>query len=246
MRFNPCAVVPVYRHENTVRDVVRKLIDLKLPVIVIDDGNPPEAFHVLKKVAEEFLGVIVISHQVNMGKGGAVCSGLREAFRLGFTHALQVDAGGQHDASAIPFLLKASRKHFKNLVGGFPVYDMSVPRSREIGRKITNFWVHVETLSSGIPDAMCGLRIYPLARTVPVLEKIRTFRMGFDIEILVRLSWENVGMNFYPVKVFYPQNGISNFHMFRDNVEISKLHMRLVCGMLLRLPRILFGKNRNG
>lgn len=93
---------------------------------------------------------------------------------------------------------------------------------------------------------MCGLRIYPLARTVPVLKKIRTFRMGFDIEILVRLSWENVGMNFYPVKVFYPQNGISNFHMFRDNVEISKLHMRLVCGMLLRLPRILFGKNRNG
>lgn len=246
MKFNPCAIVPVYRHENTVRDVVEKLVDLKLPVIIIDDGNTPEALHVLKKISQEFSGVAVISHPVNMGKGGAVCSGLREAFQLGFTHALQVDADGQHDVSAIPFLLKASYKHGKNLIGGFPVYDASVPKEREVGRKITNFWVHVETLSSRIPDAMCGLRVYPLAQTVSVLEKIRTFRMGFDIEILVRLSWENVGMNFYPVKVFYPQNGVSNFHMLRDNLEISKLHTRLVCGMLLRIPKILFGKKSHG
>ncbi len=246
MNFNPCAIVPVYRHENTVRDVVVKLVDLKLPVIIIDDGNSPEALQVLKKISQEFSGVAVISHHVNMGKGGAVCSGLREAFLLGFSHALQVDADGQHDASAIPFLLKASRKHFENLVGGFPVYDASVPKEREIGRKITNFWVHVETLSSRIPDAMCGLRVYPLAQTVPVLENICTFRMGFDVEILVRLSWKNIGMNFYPVKVFYPQNGVSNFHMFRDNFEISKLHTRLVCGMLLRLPKILFGKRLHG
>lgn len=246
MEFNPCAVVPVYRHENTVRDVIEKLVALKLPVIIIDDGNTCEALHVLKKISQEFPGVIVISHQVNMGKGGAVCSGLREAFRLGFTHALQVDADGQHDASTVPFLLKASRKHFKNLVGGFPVYDASVPKEREIGRKITNFWIHIETLSAKIPDAMCGLRVYPLSQTVPVLEKICTFRMGFDIEILVRLSWKNVGMNFYPVKVFYPQNGVSNFHLFRDNLEISKLHTRLVCGMILRLPKILLGKRTHG
>ncbi len=246
MEFNPCAVVPVYRHENTVFAVVRKLVALRLPVIIVDDGNTPDALHVLKKISENLSGVIVISHHVNMGKGGAVCSGLREAFNLGFTHALQVDADGQHDASAIPFLLKASRKHFENLVGGFPVYDESVPKSREVGRKITNFWIRVETLSSKIPDAMCGLRVYPLARTIPVLEKIRTFRMGFDIEILVRLSWENVGMNFYPVKVFYPQNGVSNFHLFRDNLEISRLHTRLVLGMMFRLPGILLGKNKNG
>lgn len=246
MKFNPCAVVPVYRHENTVFAVVQKLVALRLPVILVDDGNTSDALQVLKRISETLPGVIVISHQVNMGKGGAVCSGLREAFQLGFSHALQVDADGQHDMSAIPFLLKASRKHFRNLVGGFPVYDASVPKEREIGRKITNFWVRVETLSSKIPDAMCGLRVYPLALTIPVLERVRTFRMGFDIEILVRLSWENVGMNFYPVKVFYPQNGVSNFHLLRDNVEISRLHTRLVFGMLFRLPGILIGKNRNG
>lgn len=246
MKFNPCAIVPVFRHENTVRDVVRGLVAQRLPVIIVDDGNPPEALQILQRISAEFPNVVTLSHHINMGKGGAVCTGLREAFRLGFTHALQIDADGQHDSSAVPLLLGASRKRPENLVGGFPVYDDSVPREREIGRKITNFWVHLETLSSRIPDAMCGLRIYPLRKTVPVLDKVRTFRMGFDIEILVRLSWERVGMDFYPVNVFYPRNGVSNFHVFRDNAEISKLHARLFCGMILRLPKLLLGSRKRG
>ena len=146
----------------------------------------------------------------------------------------------------IPFLLKAARKHPESLVGGFPQYDASVPKGREVGRKITNFWVAVETLSKDIPDAMCGFRVYPLQTTVPVLDKILTFRMGFDIEILVRLAWAGVKMLFYPVKVIYPENGVSNFRMLHDNLEISWLHTRLCCGMLVRLPKLLLQKKKHG
>lgn len=246
MEFNPCAIVPVYRHENTVLSTVQKLLEKKLPVILIDDGNTPEALSVLKKIAEQFPRVTLFSHAKNLGKGGAVCTGLREAFRAGFSHALQVDADGQHDLNAIPFFIKAAQKHPKDLIGGFPQYDDSVPGSRAAGRKITNFWIAVETLSRSIPDGMCGFRVYPLAACNSILQNIRTFRMGFDIEILVRLSWANVKMRFYPVSVFYPENGVSNFRMFHDNVEISLLHARLVCGMICRLPKILFQRKKHG
>ena len=246
MEFKPCAIVPVYRHENTVRAVVQSLHAQNLPVIIVDDGNTPEALQVLQRVAQEIPNVMVISHSVNMGKGGAVRTACTEALKAGFTHALQIDADGQHDPSMIPFLLKAARKHPEGLIGGFPQYDASVPKGREVGRKITNFWVAVETLSKQIPDAMCGFRVYPLQATVPVLKNLKTLRMGFDIEILVRLSWANVKMFFYPVKVIYPENGVSNFRMLHDNVEISLLHTRLCCGMLLRLPKLLLQKRKHG
>ena len=143
--------------------------------------------------------------------------------------------------------VKASKKHPGNLIAGFPQYDESVPKSRENGRKITNFWIAIETLSFDIPDAMCGFRIYPIEPTLPVIRKLSDFRMGFDIEILVRLKWRNVKMNFYPIQVRYPENGISNFRMVRDNISISWLHTKLFFGMVFRLPILLLRKiKKNG
>ena len=114
-----------------------------------------------------------------------------------------------------------------------------MPKSREQGRKITNFWVAIETLSKDIPDSMCGFRIYPVKSTMPVAKKVTSYRMGFDIEILVRLSWAGVKMRFYPIKVTYPEDGVSNFRVFGSNVEISWTHTKLCVGMLLRLPMLL-------
>ena len=180
-----------------------------------------------------------MTREKNGGKGAAVISGLEKAYEMGFTHALQMDADGQHDADAIPFFLKAAKKHPFDLVAGMPQYDGTVPKSREQGRKITNFWVAVETLSRSIPDSMCGFRVYPIAKVWPVAKKIRTYRMGFDIEILVRLSWAGLKMYFYPIKVKYPEDGVSNFRAFGDNVEISWTHTKLCFGMLIRSPIIL-------
>jgi len=234
-----CAIVPVYRHESTTRKVAEGLSALGLAVILVDDGNTPEGHAILEQVAREVPDTILVTHAKNGGKGKAVISGLQAAFEKGYTHALQVDADGQHDMASIPFFLKAAKKHPNDLVAGMPQYDSSVPKAREQGRKITNFWVAIETLSKDIPDSMCGFRVYPVASVWPVAKKIRNYRMGFDIEILVRLSWAGIKMRFYPVKVSYPEDGVSNFRVFHDNVAISFTHTKLCLGMMLRLPMIL-------
>ncbi len=179
---------------------------------------------------------------VNQGKGGAVMHGLKEAYKMGFTHALQVDADGQHDLDKIELFIGESFKAQDSLICGYPVYDESVPKSRASGRKLTTFFVSLETLSRDIVDAMCGFRVYPLNETFKLISKKRLRRrMEFDIEILVRLHWMGLKMNFYPVKVIYPENGISNFRMFYDNVAISVVHTLLVIGMIFRSP-ILIGR----
>lgn len=234
-----CAIVPVYRHEKTSRNVVKSLVDFDIPVILVDDGNAPEGHEILTQIANEFKNVKLVTHKCNCGKGASMRSGMEAAVEAGFTHALQVDADGQHDMGVIPIFLKETREHPDDLICGYPEYDESVPKAREHGRKITNFWVAIETLSLKIPDAMCGFRMYPLSTSWPVMKRLRNKRMGVDIEIIVRLSWAGVKMLFFPVKVNYPKDGVSNFRMFHDNVVISMTHTMLCFGMLFRLPLIL-------
>lgn len=242
MKF--CVVIPVYRHEATVKAIAQSISEKGLHVFLVDDGNTPEAKQVLETIAHEVPSTELISYEKNGGKGYAVSEGLKAAFAAGFTHALQVDADGQHDLDSLDFFIKASRKHPESLISAFPLYDESVPKSRLQGRKITNFWVNIETLSKDIPDSMCGFRVYPLASVVPIIKHISDFRMGFDIEILVRLKWKGLKMNFYPVKVKYPENGISNFHVVKDNIAISWMHTKLCIGMILRLPLLITRKLR--
>jgi hypothetical protein len=99
------------------------------------------------------------------GKGHAVMAGMRAVAKQGFTHALQVDADGQHDLDDLPKLLAAANENPTALICGAPRFDASVPKSRLYGRKLTAFWVAVETLSLQTPDTMCGFRVYPLAST---------------------------------------------------------------------------------
>ena len=70
---------------------------------------------------------------------------------------------------------------------GSPEFDDSAPRARLIGRKITRFWTHVETLGPLIDDTMCGFRVYPIDAALSAAA--RGNAMDFDPEIAVRIAW---------------------------------------------------------
>ncbi|MCL1861542.1 MAG: glycosyltransferase family 2 protein [Proteobacteria bacterium] len=237
--MNPVAIVPVYNHAATVGAVLQALHSLTLPVILVDDGSSAECAAVLDALAET-PETSLLRLPRNGGKGSAVIAGLREAHARGYSHALQLDADGQHDVAALPMFLDAMRDAPQAVIAGFPRYDASVPASRLISRYATHVWVWINTLSRRIRDSMCGLRIYPLAVTLPVLAAMpRQSRMEFDPEILVRLDWANVPIRNLPISVCYPSDGMSHFRLWHDNVRISWMHTRLFFGMLRRLPRLI-------
>jgi hypothetical protein len=100
--------------------------------------------------------------------------------------------------------------------------------------------VWINTLSLEIRDAMCGFRVYPIAPTLALADKVRLgTRMEFDAEVIVRLFWEGVPVVNLPTPITYPADNVSHFHLWRDNLRISRMHARLFFGMLRRLPRLL-------
>ncbi len=240
MSMNICALIPFYNHPDAIGYVVNRLSAFNLHIIIVDDGSDERSKLSLKPLLS-LPNVTVVTREINGGKGAAVIAGMREALNKGYVYALQVDADGQHDLEKIPELLKLSNQYPGRIISGMPVYDDSVPTNRKLWRYATHILVWIHTLSFEIRDSMCGFRIYPLEKTLNVINSINNFgqRMDFDIEILVRSFWADLHIVQLPVSVRYPIDGVSHFQLFNDNFLIAKLHIRLFFGMLLNSPKLL-------
>lgn len=236
-----CAIIPVYNHEHAIGVTVEAVLRHELPCILVDDGSDAGCAAELDRLAARHpQRVSLVRLAQNQGKGGAVMAGFREAARQHYSHALQIDADGQHDAGDLPRFLELARQQPQAVICGCPVYDASVPRGRLYGRYVTHVWVWINTLSLTIRDSMCGFRVYPLAPTLQLIDQVAIGRrMDFDTEVLVRLNWRGVAVVSQPTRVTYPLDGISHFQLWRDNLLISRMHARLFFGMLLRLPLLL-------
>ncbi|PUA19795.1 glycosyltransferase family 2 protein [Glaciimonas sp. PCH181] len=239
--FNPCAVIPVYNHEHAIGVVVNAILVHRLPCILVDDGSSAKCAAVLAALAAAHPDqIILLRHSVNRGKGGAVVTGIEHASEVGFTHALQIDADGQHCTDDIPRFLAQSAARPEAVIAGCPQYDESVPKLRFYGRYLTHIWVWINTLSLEIKDSMCGFRVYPLPPFVALARRrVLGQHMDFDTDVIVRLYWEGIRVINFPTKVGYPSDGVSHFRMVQDNLLITRMHATLFAGMLLRAPRLL-------
>jgi hypothetical protein len=133
-------------------------------------------------------------------------------------------------------------------VFGKPVFDSSAPSLRVNGRRISNFWANLESLGWGIGDSLFGMRLYPAAELLAVMESTRyARRFDFEPEVAVRMAWRGVPIINLPTPVRYPgkdEGGISQFRYFRDNRLLTWMHLRLFFGFLPRLP-LLLTRSRN-
>lgn len=243
-----CVVIPVYNHGEAVGAVVSAVRSHGLPCVLVDDGSEPGCAAVLDGLAaSDREGIQLVRLPENQGKGGAMIAGFRAAKERGFSHALQIDADGQHDTSDIPRFVQLAEQRPDSLVCGTPIYDESVPKSRLYGRYATHIWVWINTLSFAIRDSMCGFRVYPIEAALA--SGTRGDRMDFDIEIPVRMVWNGVPVRNAPVPVRYlaaDEGGISHYQTFRDTARISWTHTKLVVEGILRALRWLFRRLAGG
>jgi len=217
-----CVVVPVYNHALTVRQVVRGARQV-LPVIVVNDGSTDAT---AESLAEE-VDLEVLTLPRNQGKGAALVAGFRRALELGYTHAITLDADGQHPVEALPALAAACRDQPQALIVG--VRDLKAagaPRGRRVTNAFSNFWFRVET-GVALHDTQSGLRCYPL-ETIANL-RVRASRYAWELEILVRAAWSGVQLLPLRVGVDYqaPTSRLSHFHPVRDLLQVSRLHSSL-------------------
>jgi len=235
-------LIPSYNAGAKLLETVNEARKLWKPVWVVVDGSTDGSSEALLKRQETDPGLRVFILPRNLGKGAAVLHGLREAVAAGFTHVLTMDADGQHPAAKIPEFMRASQRAPDALILGKPVFDLSAPKLRVGGRKISNWWANLETLWAGIDDSLFGFRVYPARALLEVMSASRWMRrFDFDVEAAVRMVWSGIQPANIdaPVRYFSPEEGgVSHFQYLRDNALLTWMHMRLFAGFVVRLPRL--------
>jgi glycosyltransferase involved in cell wall biosynthesis len=216
---------------------VREALACWQPVWVIVDGSTDGSSRLVVEMAAATEGLRVINLPRNGGKGAAVLAGAEEALAAGFTHALVMDADGQHPPDRIVEFMQVSQQKPSTLVLGLPVFGPEAPQIRLQGRKISVGLVHFETFGKAIADPLFGFRVYPLAPLVEVLSATCwARRYDFDPEAAVRLVWAGTATVNIPASCRYlsrDEGGVSHFHYWRDNLRMIWLHTRLITQLLL-------------
>ena len=236
-------LIPTYNTGGKVLQTVWDARRIWRPVWVVVDGSTDGTLEALQALSREDPDIRVLALPRNQGKGAAILHGLREAEAAGYTHAMTLDADGQHPTDKILEFMATSTANPEALILGLPVFDASAPRVRVHGRKISNWCTDLETLGAGIGDSLYGFRVYPIAPLREIMERQPWMRrFDFDAEAAVRLCWRGVRpINLAaPVKYFRPEEGgVSHFRYLRDNVLLTWMHVRLILEGLVRLPFLL-------
>ena len=123
-----CAIVPSYRHFTALPALSEALRDRLHSVLIIDDGNEGAAQSAIAALHAPVCGVEVIRLEINSGKGAAMLAGFRAAIDRDYTHALQIDADGQHDIADVDKFIDAAHHAQDSLICGQALYDASVPK----------------------------------------------------------------------------------------------------------------------
>jgi glycosyltransferase involved in cell wall biosynthesis len=236
--------MPSYNPGPLVLQTVRAARAHWNPVWIVVDGSTDGSAEALAELASTDPGVRVLRLPHNRGKGAAILYGARLAREAGYTHALTMDCDGQHPPDAIGRFMAASRAAPQALILGEPQFDASAPALRVKGRRISNWWVNLETLWYGIHDSLFGFRVYPLEPLLSIMRRHPWMRrFDFDAESAVRLCWRGVPVVNLPAPVRYlrPEDGgVSHFDYWRDNVLLTWMHLRLLLGALWRAPWLLW------
>ncbi|OGW48330.1 MAG: hypothetical protein A2078_15475 [Nitrospirae bacterium GWC2_57_9] len=226
-----CAV-PVYNNGSTVTDVVAACRSVLGNVVVVDDGSTDADLASLLSG----LDVILLTHEHNRGKGEAILTASRYIEARGGSYMITVDADGQHDPRDMERFFPLMRDSDKRLVIGCRDFNTEhVPASSRFGRAFANFWLKAET-GVTVDDCQSGFRAYPV-RYLNQL-KFKGSRYDFEAEVLAKAAWAGLELVMVSVSVHYPkpEERVSSFKPFLDNLRLSRIHSMLVGRRLLPLP----------
>lgn len=148
--YNIAIVIPVYNEANVVGDVITNLRK-KRPndaIIAVNDGSSDNSLDVLLSLH----GVYVLSHDVNLGQGAALQTGISFARKLNAKYVVTFDSDGQHSVDDIqPFYNEIESKQLDIVMG-----------SRFLGDSISNvsaFKKYFLQLSTLFTYAISGIKL---------------------------------------------------------------------------------------
>lgn len=198
-------VVPAYRVEDRIGEVLRTLPEWVRSVVVVDDRSPDRSAERVEAIADP--RVRIVRHERNLGVGGAVVTGFREALRLGAHLIVKMDGDGQMDPAHLTRLLAPLVRHDADLAKGNRYRTLrtleGMPLVRRLGNAALTFLVKLASGHWKMFDPTNGY----FAVRADLLRRIDLDRLPkgyfFECGFLIELGLERAKVEDVPIPARY-------------------------------------------
>jgi len=233
--MNPpvCIVIPAYRPDRRLLEVLRGLAPGDLPILVVDDGSG-DTFQAVFEDAAAIPGVEVIRHPDNRGKGAALTTGFLHVIR-GSPEAAGVvtaDADGQHHPEDILKVAAELAAHPLDLVLGVRSFQGRIPLRSRIGNGLTRGLFRV-LYGQALADTQTGLRGVPRLLAEAMLSAASS-RYEFELDMLIVARQLSIRIRQVPVRTIYLDSNVSShFNPLADSMRIYFVLLRFSAASLV-------------
>jgi dolichol-phosphate mannosyltransferase len=185
-------VIPAYRAEAHIAEVLRGIPPNVDWIIVVDDCSPDQTVAIVQAESRRDPRILLLRHDENEGVGGAVLTGYAEACRLGAEIVVKMDSDGQMDPRYLPALIAPIARGEADYTKGNRYFHARQLRSMPLARRIGNLGLSFLTkLASGYWNVFDPTNGYTAihAAAIPLLnEKTIARRYFFESSMLLELS----------------------------------------------------------
>ena len=194
-------IIPSFNEAKVIRTTVSPLIAKGYTVVLIDDCSSDNTRNALKNLPIHYL-----RHEINLGQGAALQTGIEYALEQDAEYAVTFDADGQHNFEDIPELLEPILSNRADITMGTRFKRKEdieqIPFLRKLILKIA-ILVNIIYTGMRLTDAHNGFR----AMNKNALSKIKLLenRMAHASEILALIKQNKLRYEEIPVKVIYTQ-----------------------------------------
>jgi polyprenyl-phospho-N-acetylgalactosaminyl synthase len=191
-------VIPAYNEAAMIRSVVDKLFSYNYSIAVVDDGSTPSLYPLLQDAPVHYL-----RHQVNLGQGAALQTGMEYALAQGAAYIVTFDADGQHEGADIQRFIQVLQEDKADIVLGSRFMDHAVHNMSARRKAMLQLARYCNYLFTGLllTDAHNGLRA--LNRRAAEAIRIHENRMAHATEFLSQIKDKKLRYAELPVHVYY-------------------------------------------
>ncbi len=208
-------IMPAYNEKNSIVKVLQSLNFPPQDIVVVDDGSTDNTAS-----KSQSLGVHVIRHEKNIGKGMAHRTGFNFASKEGASWVITMDADGQHCPEDLLKFVKAIEEKKGDMIIG--EREISI-RTMPFVRFLTNLWTSfVVSVLGGkrVKDAQSGYRA--ISKEIITSIPLSTNNFQTESEIIIKAARKGFEIASVPIKTIYNES-YSYIKPFLDTARFIKL-----------------------
>ena len=207
MTSDSIVIIPTYNEKENIENIIRKVFSFTevFHVLVVDDGSPDGTADIVKKLQDEYEGLLfILERKGKLGLGTAYIEGFEWVLARGYEYIFEMDADFSHNPEDLSKLKMACVNGSDLAIGSRYIKGVNVvnwPMSRVLMSYFASVYVRLVT-GIDIQDATAGFKCYKriVLETIP-LERIKFIGYAFQIEM--KFTAIKYGFNVVEVPIIF-------------------------------------------